>query len=541
MTLEIKNNYKIFLANILLIASFLMGCDREIPFELPAPKLIPLFEGTTDFVQEPGKSILLEFEVQATSGLKSFEVLKDGENFETINFTDEITANYEFNYTIPSSTSIGTRVEFEFIVTDLEERTDEFEISVTTGNTFTEIEETINGTDVIRLKGRVNGDYRFDAANTYLVDSTFSIEDGGTLTIDAGSTVYFKTSDDVDYISRLVITQDATIEAEGTAENPIVFTSDKVLLGENPEPTDWGGIFIYGNAPTNQGDVILEDGFRYGGSDLNENSGTLSFIRIEYAGKAGLHAIHFFGVGKGTQVNNIQVFKNENIAFRVKGGGVNFKYIAGIGHGGYGIWAEHGWRGYGQFWIFQTDRQATLIPVNFWNLARSIEIRSDETFFLTAPRTEFVISNVTLIGNGDAEGTENGTRRGVRIRRGAFGIFQNAIVTEFPDDAVRMEDLDSEEYGDIMILDNIHAFNNRSNYDEDAESIFFESGEYNLSEDPVPGISLSSFIGSLPSNFNPTTVDNWFDNAPYIGAVPADGPDWTSEGNWFKNLDGSIR
>jgi hypothetical protein len=148
---------------------------------------------------------------------------------------------------------------------------------------------------------------------------------------------------------------------------------------------------------------------------------------------------------------------------------------------------------------------------------------------------------VTLIGNGDAEGTENGTRRGVRVRRGAFGIFQNAIVTEFPDDAVRLEDLDTEELGNEMILDNIHAFNNRVNYSEDAESFFLNSGNYNLSEQPVPGININNFVGSLPSSFNPTSVSSWFDNAPFIGAIQDAGNDWTAEGNWFKNIDGTIR
>lgn len=533
------HHIKFFL--LAMIAVNFTACEKDTAFILPEPKIVALTEGSTTIVQEPGETVVFEFNLEATSGILSFEVLKNGENFETLSFTDEVTGNYFFSYTIPEEEPIGTESNFEFLLTDTENRSDNFSITIISGSTFSENAETINGTDVIRLKGRVNGDYRFDAANTYLVDSTFSIEDGGTLTIDAGSTVYFKTSDDEDYVSRLIITQDASIEAAGTAENPIVFTSEKVLLGENPQPTDWGGLFIYGNAPTNQGDVILEDGFRYGGNSYNESSGTLSFIRIEYAGKAGLHGIHFYGVGAGTQVNNIQVYNNENIAFRVKGGGVNLKYIAAIDHGGYGIWAEHGWRGYGQFWLFQTNREATLVPVNFWNQARSIELRNDEDFFLTEPRTEFVIANVTCIGNGNTEGTDNGTRRGVRIRRGAFGIFQNAIVTEFPDDGVRMEDLDVEAYGNEMILDNIYAFDNLANYAEDAESFFFESGDYNLSEQTVPNITSNNFVGSVPSEFNPATVNSWFDNAPFIGAVESEASDWTAEGNWFKNIDGTIR
>ena len=533
---------KILYTTVIFAWMFLLSsCERDKDFILPGPKLNTLFESQNSFVQEPGNDVILEFELEATSGIQSFEVFRNDAIFETADeFVGEISANYLFDYEIPTDEDIGTTTSFSVLLIDAEGREAGYDFNIVSGSTFTETVENINGTEVIRVKGRVNGDYSFLEQNTYVVDSTFSIENNGNLTIEAGSTVYFKTYPD-ETTSRLVITRGSTINAVGTAENPIVFTSDKLLTGDTPQADDWGGLFIYGNAPTNQGSVILEDGFRYGGSATNESSGTLSYIRVEHAGKSGLHGIHLFGVGAGTQVNHIQVFNNENIAFRLKGGGVNLKYISAIKHGGYGLWAEHGWQGYGQFWIFQTDRQATLVPVNFWNQARSIEFRNDEAFFLTEPRTEFVVSNVTLIGNGDAEGTENGTRRGVRIRRGAFGIFQNAIVTEFPDDAVRVEDLDVEELGNEMILDNVHAFNNRVNYNEDAESFFFNSGNFNLSEQPVPGINIDNFVGSLPSSFNPTSVSSWFENAPYIGAVENAGSDWTAEGNWFKNLDGTIR
>lgn len=526
---------------IISLAVILFSCEREKDFILPGPKLNTLFEVQENFVQEPGNNVVLEFELEATSGIESFEVFRNNEIFDTADeLVGNISGNYLFDYQIPTDEELGTTTAFSVLLVDADGREASFSFNVVSGSTFTEITENINGVEVIRVKGRVNGVYSFLEQNTYVVDSVFSIENGGNQSIEAGSTIYFKTyENDID--SRLVITRGATINAVGTAENPIVLTSDKLLTGQTPQADDWGGVFIYGNAPTNQGNVILEDGFRYGGNSINESSGNLSYIRIEHAGKNELHGIHFFGVGAGTQVDHIQVFNNENIAFRLKGGGVNLKYIGGIKHGGYGLWAEHGWQGYGQFWVFQTDREATLVPVNFWNQARSIELRNDEEFFLTEPRTEFVISNVTLIGNGDAEGTENGTRRGARIRRGALGIFQNAIVTEFPDDAVRVEDLDVSELGEEMILDNVHAYNNRVNYNEDAETFFFDSGNYNLSEEPVPGISLTNFVGSLPSSFNPTSVSSWFDNAPYIGAIQNAGNDWTAEGNWFKNLDGTTR
>lgn len=169
----------------------------------------------------------------------------------------------------------------------------------------------------------------------------------------------------------------------------------------------------------------------------------------------------------------------------------------------------------------------------------SIEMRNDEDFFLKEPRTTFNISNVTAIGNGYEANVENGTRRGVRVRRGATGVLQNIIVTQFPDDAVRVEDLDIAELGVTMTLGNTRSFNNNSNYDQEAETVFLAETQYNVTEDAVSGISTTNFVGSVPSNFNPTSLGSWFTNAPFIGAVKDASDNWTTEGIWFKFLDGS--
>lgn len=518
------------------------ACDRESDFELPTPSLIVVGDAGSEIIQEPGKEVILDFELQAASGLQQLIILKNNAPFQTIEFTQgEVYGNYKFSYTIPTDADKGAIDIFSFELTDTEGRNANYHFSVKVDITFSELNTTINGQEVTVIKGRLNQDYEILAARTYMIDSTFSVENNSHLTIEQGSTVYFKTYDSESAKSKLVITKGATINASGTAEHPIVFTSDKVLLGETPNPDDWGGIYVYGNAPTNEGTDVLRDGFRYGGKIANENSGTLAYIRIEYAGKDEAHALNLFGVGSSTRVHHIEVYRNYNIAFRIRGGLVSLKYIAAIGHGGYGLWADYGWQGNGQFWLFQTDVKATLVPVNYWNIARSIEMRNDDSFFLKEPRTTFKIANVTVIGNGYEQNVDNGTRRGIRIRQGATGILQNVITAQFPDDGVRVEDLDIAELGQTMILANTRSFDNESNYNQEAETIFLQDPEYNVTEAPVTGITTANFVGSTASEFNPVTMGNWFTDAPYIGAIKDASDDWTTEGNWFKALNGNIR
>ena len=529
----------LFLLPVVLLFS---SCEKEEEFIFPEPGItVENYEGAL-LLQEPGANIGLTVVARGSAGLTEFRVFLNSELYETIQSGGVRTFTYNFEFTIPQNAPDGENYRFTFESTDEQGRiASSVPVRIRAGNPFAVSDTTISGTDFRRITGRINENLTLTTGFNWLIDSVVSVENESTLTIEAGVTVYFNPNPDPNYVSRLVITREASISAQGTAENPIVFTSANVLIG-TPQQQDWGGLFIYGNAPTNQGAVDLEDGFQFGGNAINDDSGTLSFVRIEYTGKGEKHALHLFGVGSGTQIDHVQVWESYNIAFRLKGGAVDLKYIAGINHGAYGIWAEHGWQGRGQFWIFQTEIVNTLIPINYWNQARSIEMRNDEVQFALAPRTDFQISNVTLIGNGwEPEGTW-GTRRGLRVRRGAIGEIHNAIVTGFPDDAVRVEDLDiATELGTSMILDNARVWGNRVNWGQEAESFFFGSGNYNLTEEPVPGITLSNFVGSISSPFNPSSLGGWFTPAPYIGAVESESNDWTSEGNWFKDINGNVR
>jgi hypothetical protein len=135
----------------------------------------------------------------------------------------------------------------------------------------------------------------------------------------------------------LVITKGAQLIADGTKDNPIVFTSD----ASTPARGDWGGIVILGNAKTNssyngvsgvgsvEGGVNNAEGLGlYGGVNDADNSGILRYVRIEYAGYAylpdnELNGLTMAGVGNATIVDFVEVFKANDDAFEMFGGSVN--------------------------------------------------------------------------------------------------------------------------------------------------------------------------------------------------------------------------
>ncbi len=517
------------------------SCEREKELVMPESTISILNYDGGALVQEPEGNITIDMTMQSLAGVQKIEVVVDGQVKETITVEDAFTYEYSYNYQIPATAATGTLYNIVFTMTDKAGKTvSSRPVSVLVNQPYSIEEINLYATVLQRVRGKVTKDITFTNDKKWLIDSVVSIEEGATLTIQPGTTVYFRTFNNAAMISLLSVQRGAKIIADGGSRNtPIVFTSDKTLQGAG-QRGDWGGLLIHGGAPSNVGSTVLRDGFRYGGTNAAENSGILRFVRIEYSGKGSFHSLALFGVGSGTTVQYVQSYDSYNNAFRIRGGRVSLKYIAGLQHGGYGIWADEGWQGNGQFWLFQTGIAATLLPVNYWNQARSIEFRNDDLFYDKAPRTTFRLSNITLIGNGYQSGAANGTRRGIRVRTGSTGTIQNAIITEFPDDAVRVEDLPTTSYGTSMIIDNFHAFNNLNNYADDAEEIFLNSGNYNLQETAVSGISKDNFAGTANSTYNPTSFGTWFTSAPYIGAVdPAN--DWTKGGTWFKDKNGNFR
>ncbi|WP_432410691.1 hypothetical protein [Rasiella sp. SM2506] len=184
------------------------------------------------------------------------------------------------------------------------------------------------------LVGNISKDTKLYKKEIYLLLGDIFVTDSSTLTIEPGTIIL------ADYKTKasLTITNGATIIAEGTQTDPIVFTSNRDINKKG----DWGGIFILGDAPvtkigTQSGlDFGLKtssiENTKYGGENIESNSGIMRFVRIEYAGKRTkkhgyFNALTLAGVGNKTALENIMVSNSAGNSFYVAGGDVNLEKL----------------------------------------------------------------------------------------------------------------------------------------------------------------------------------------------------------------------
>ena len=194
---------------------------------------------------------------------------------------------------------------------------------------FTSGNEDVNGTEI------GNGDQEFVfkgkqtlKKGTYYLKGWIYIADGSELTIEAGSVI----KGDKATKAALIAERGGKLIAKGTASAPIVFTSAQPK-GQR-KPGDWGGVILCGKAQNNQTEMQIEGGPRtkHGGNDNADNSGALSFVRIEFAGypfqkDQEINGLTLGSVGSGTQLDHIQVSYSNDDSFEWFGGSVNAKYL----------------------------------------------------------------------------------------------------------------------------------------------------------------------------------------------------------------------
>ena len=253
----------------------------------------------------------------------------------------------------------------------------------------------------------------------YLPGLTF-VKSGLTLTIGAGATVKGKRDGS---LAALIVQPGAKINAVGTASKPIVFTAGS----GTPERGDIGGLVILGKADINlaneTGDIEGLVGVPFGGTDDGDSSGTLKYVRIEYAGHLlgtdnELNGLTMGGVGSGTSISFVQVYEGLDDCFEWFGGAVSATNLVATGCDDDMFDWDMGWRGSLQFAV----GGHTAVTNTDANGIEADNLNGNEG---NTPRSAPKIANLTLIGNGTS------SLNGMRLRRGTGGQIVNAIVTGF--------------------------------------------------------------------------------------------------------------
>lgn len=300
-----------------------------------------------------------------------------------------------------------------------------------------------NGDQEIILKGN-----QTIKKGTYLMKGWIYVAEGSVLTIEPGTVI----KGDKDTKASLIIEPGAKIIAEGTASEPIVFTSNQPA-GQR-KPGDWGGLILCGKARNNQNIQQIEGGPRtkHGGNDDSDNSGILKYVRVEFAGypfekDKEINGVTLGSVGSGTTIDYVQVSYSNDDSFEWFGGTVNCKHLVAFNGWDDDFDTDNGFSGNVQYCLSVRDsRLADTSQSNGFesdNCADGAEVD---------PYTTAVFSNVTFIGpkatdenfvndvdyiNGGSYFPNNGSALGrfqaaMQIRRSSRLSCINSLAIGFP-------------------------------------------------------------------------------------------------------------
>lgn len=296
--------------------------------------------------------------------------------------------------------------------------------TLTTGCSKDDSPETPSSTFVpnpAAFQGNINdGIVTLDASVTYNLTGPLTINSGATLTIPAGTKIQ-GTGGTSAYI---VVAQGGKINVNGTAANPVVMTS----ANNTKAPGDWGGLVICGKAPINSAATASAEvsGLTYGGTNASDNSGSITYLRLEYTGaiynaNKEFNGLSLFGVGSGTVIDYVQIYRSSDDGLEFFGGTVNTSHIIStFNEDDQFDWTE-GWSGTNNYWYGKLGN-------NIGN--RGIEADNLEANYAATPIANPTINNLSLIGISDT-GYTGSEQDGLKLRRGTKGMFTNVYIDNF--------------------------------------------------------------------------------------------------------------
>ena len=429
--------------------------------------------------------------------------------------------------------------------------------------TFSAAVSVTTGVAAGTIEGNITANRTLYTDTLYTLKGYVKVQSGATLTVQPGTRIV---GDTATFGSSLWILRGAKLMAEGTADAPIVFTSQRSL--GNRKPGDWGGIVIVGNGIINRTGTILTEGpagiaENYaGGANNADNSGSLRYVRIEFAGfdvsgggNSELNGLSMYAVGSGTTIECVQVTAGLDDSFEWWGGAVDGRYLISYEAGDDHFDTSEGYIGRNQFLIgFQESR---LPPA-----AGTGVLASDPQGFemdgcsgsgcangqRSTPIADPLFANFTMVGSGNVETTSSGGF-GAVIRRGTALVFHNGIIARWKGTAITIRDSVTNNLDSVRINNMILAENGK-HYDDataDAAGPFGQEARF-ASANHRTAATAASIITSLnPASLDWTPLDiatsgggvvalpssrtggffgGTMENTTYVGAVSPTGPKW---------------
>ena len=404
--------------------------------------------------------------------------------------------------------------------------------------------------NVVTVSGVINTNMTWSASNEYHLNGKVYVSGGATLTIQPGTKIVGLYNDVPAKASALVITRNGKINAAGTASNPIVMTAES----NHQYPGGWCGFVVLGNAPINQTNNPVIEGIEsdelpadvdihYGGSNANDNSGTIQYVRVEYAGANvsqdnELNSFTFGGVGAGTTFDHCQAYYGEDDAFEFFGGTINGKYLVSTSTHDDAFDFDFGYTGKLQFLVATVDANSTYYTKD----PNGIECDNDSKGTSLTPFTHPTISNLTIVGTADGKVAKSAMSDGksmkscANFRRNCQFTLANSILYGYPT-GILCETSNSYVFKNNVVNGVSTNFSgitadatNTAAASVDAIGLTSPWGAYksqtNLRPNAAPALSGADFGG----------LDSWFTVTSYKGAIPptTGGANWMMQGTWVK-------
>ncbi|WKZ66005.1 MAG: hypothetical protein QY325_14700 [Flavobacteriales bacterium] len=283
----------------------------------------------------------------------------------------------------------------------------------------------------VEVTANITTNTTWTSNNKYLLKGFIYVEDGATLTIQPGTII----KGDKPTKGTLIVKRGGRLIADGTASQPIIFTSNQPAGSR--DYGDWGGIILCGRAPHNQpSDPIIEGGVdaQYGGTDPNDNSGILRYVRIEFSGipfqpNQEINGLTMGGVGRGTTLEHIQVSYCGDDSYEWFGGTVNAKYLIALRGWDDDFDQDFGWQGKVQFAVSLRDPN-----VADQSSSNGFECDNDAAGNAVAPYSQGTWSNVSIFGpKADASTSINAQyARALHLRRNTQTRVFNSVFAGYP-------------------------------------------------------------------------------------------------------------